>query len=493
VSSTKTIIKGGCVIAFDGRAHRQLDDGVLVFEQDRILHVGPDRAGHEGREIDARGCLVVPGFISTHAHVSAQEGGRLLIDGGRADLFRTGFLNYLPQKVGGGKAFLAEQDARASLRFGFASLVRHGITTVLPFAPGGGDGANVVVETIDEMGVRAYMAPLVTGGRYYQGAGGIIELVRDEAAGLRMLEMAESFLEQYSGALGDRLRGAVVLDEFYNSTPLLRSRSADAARRNGVRLTLHFVEQLREFFETVTGTGLTPVQLLEAEGILGPDVILAHCLYVSHHSLVNFPYVNDLEILATSGCSVAHSPLAFSRRGLALESFQRYLDAGINIALATDAYPLDMLSEMRMAAVMSKMIDKDHRSGGAMAAFNAATLGGASALGRTDLGRLMPGAKADIVLVDMTNLEIGPYVDPIRALVHLGTAAMIDTVFVDGRMLMAEKQLMVCDEREVLDAAWASSKKVWASFSEYHWAGLGIEEQFPPSIERWTGVKEQSE
>ena len=105
-------------------------------------------------------------------------------------------------------------------------------------------------------------------------------------------------------------------------------------------------------------------------------------------------YGDDLALIARAKASFAHSPLAFSRRGGALESFQRYLDAGINMALGTDTYPLDMFAEMRTTAAVCKIIEKNHESAGALDVFTASNLGGARALRRDDLGRLARGAKA---------------------------------------------------------------------------------------------------
>jgi 5-methylthioadenosine/S-adenosylhomocysteine deaminase len=137
---------------------------------------------------------------------------------------------------------------------------------------------------------------------------------------------------------------------------------------------------------------------------------------------------------------------------------------------------------------VGKIVEKNHESASAVDLFNASNLGGAVALGRDDLGRLAPGAKADIVLIDFNSLAIGPVPDAIRALVHLATGDMVDTVIVDGRLLMRGKRLLVCDEAEVLAAARRSSRRVWGSYHEYDWAGRSVDEVFPPALKPWDGV-----
>ncbi|MCI0546169.1 MAG: amidohydrolase family protein [Candidatus Rokubacteria bacterium] len=484
-SAPRTVIEGGLIVGFDGTEHRLLRDGALVYEADRIVHVGRAYAGPRDRAIDARGKLVIPGQISGHAHVSAQEGGRLLIDGGRRDFFRSGFPNYLPTRGDGGTSFLRDADGRASLRFGLASLIRHGITTVVPFAPAGADAGATMVEEASAFGVRIYHAPVVLSGRYFFDDGGRLHRVLDEAASLRGLDATAAFIEKHNGAAGGRVRGIVTIDEFYNATPRLLRDARALATRLGVGLTMHFCEQVLEFLDTVRATGKTPAAVLRDEGVLARDVLLAHSVYVAGHRASAYPHGGDLEILAASGASVVHAPAGFARRGISLESFDRYRAAGVNMVMGTDVYPLDMLAEMRTAALACKLFEQNHEAAPAMAIFNASNLGGARALGRDDLGRLAPGAKADIVLLDWDNLHIGPFTDPIRALIYQGSPDMVHTVICDGRVLMEDKRLLVCEEHEVLAAARRSADRVWAGFDGYHWAGRGIDEEFPPAIRPW--------
>jgi cytosine/adenosine deaminase-related metal-dependent hydrolase len=485
----RTAIEGGLLVAFDGTEHRLIRGGVLVYEGDRIVHVGPRHAGPPpARTIDARGKLVIPGQISGHAHVSGQEGGRLLVDGGRRDFFRSGFPNYLPTKGEHGVSFMRDADTRASLRFGLASLIRHGITTVVPFAPAGADAGATMVEEASAFGVRIYHAPVILSGRYYFESNGILRRTIDEAQGLRGLEATQAFIEKHGGKADGRVRGIVTVDEFYNATPRLLREARALATRLGVGLTMHFCEQVLEFVDTVRATGKTPAAVLRDEGVLGRDVLLAHAVYVAGHRASAYPHGGDLEILAAGGASVVHAPAGFARRGISMETFDRYRAAGVNMVMGTDVYPLDMLAEMRTAALACKLFEQNHEAAPAMAIFNASNLGGARALGRDDLGRLAPGAKADIVLLDWDNLTIGPFTDPIRALIYQASPEMVHTVICDGQTLMEGKRLLVCEEAEVLAGARRSAEKVWAGFADYHWAGRSVDEEFPPAIQPWPGA-----
>lgn len=477
-----TLIRGGTGIVYNGRGHSYLNDGEIAVADGRIAYAGRKYPGAAGRIVDARGKIVMPGLVSTHAHIGAHEGGRLLLDAGRREFVRSGFLHFLPTRRSSAPGFMTGQDARASLRYGFATLLRHGITTVLAFAPGGRDGGELMLEVAGEFGIRVVWSPIVQGGRYWLNDDGTVDYEADEAMGMRQLADAVSFIERHRGANDLRLSGVIAIDEFFASTPTLRREAKKAATALDVPYTLHFVEQHREFFDTMMRTGRTPVQLLADEGVLDPRTILAHCIYVAGHSLVGYPVEDDIGLLGQAGVTVAHSPVAFSRRGVALESFDRYRKAGINVALATDAYPLDLFAEMRMASIMCKIADRNHEAAPAASVFAAANLAGASALGRDDIGRIAVGAKADLVIVDPRTLTVGANPDPLRALVHLCGPENVDIVMVGGRILVEGGRLTMASEEQILADVATSSARLWAGYGRYDAHGKDVSVAFPPSL-----------
>ncbi|GMG84830.1 amidohydrolase family protein [Paralimibaculum aggregatum] len=481
-----TVVHGDWVVAHDGEDHRIIEDGVVVYRGDRIIHVGRDWSGDADGVVRGRRRLVIPGLISTHTHLRINEGYRMVIDGGRRNFLRSGFTNYAGSKLDGGPTFLAPTNHEEAIRFCLSTHLLAGVTTILEMDDGAPDDGETVAALAAECGIRMAYSPAFSAAGYRYAPDGRLVQQWDEKAGFEGLEKAVGFIETRCDA-DSRLTGILVLNEFFASTPELRRRTREAATRLGVPITTHFAEQLYEFHHTLRETGLTPVELLSREGFLGADVILGHGIYLGGHSMTAYPFPGDLETIAASGASVAHSPVAYARRGFALETFKRYIDHGINMALGTDTFPTDVISEMRMAALVGKLLERNNEEPAARDVFRAATTGGARALGRDDIGRLSAGAKADITIVDFDNHTIGPVIDPIRALVYSGTGDMVDRVVIDGRTVVADKRLRPWDQAAVLDAAWANAERVWGSFSDYHWAGRTVEEVFPPSFAGWTG------
>jgi 5-methylthioadenosine/S-adenosylhomocysteine deaminase len=150
-----------------------------------------------------------------------------------------------------------------------------------------------------------------------------------------------------------------------------------------------------------------------------------------------------------------------------------------------------MITEMQYASMLGKLVTKNHEVAAAGTVFTAATLGGAQALRRTDLGRICPGAKADLVIVDFTNPRVGPVFDPVKALLHCGTSDLVERVIVDGVTVVERGEVLAWDPRVLLADVRASCRGVWESFSAHHWAGRTVEEEFPPSFATWAGEHER--
>ena len=170
---------------------------------------------------------------------------------------------------------------------------------------------------------------------------------------------------------------------------------------------------MNEFNVMVDRHGKTPVQWAHDIGFLGPNCILGHVIFVDEHSWLHWWTREDINLLAETGTTVAHCPTPFARYGQMLEHFGKYLKAGVNMGIGTDVAPHNILEEMRWTAVLGRIAAQDITSISTAAVFHAATVGGANSLLREDLGRLAPGCKADIVMVDLDNPLMQPSRDPL--------------------------------------------------------------------------------
>jgi cytosine/adenosine deaminase-related metal-dependent hydrolase len=166
---------------------------------------------------------------------------------------------------------------------------------------------------------------------------------------------------------------------------------------------------------------------------------------------------------------------------IALHSFQRYLNAGVHVALGTDTFPMDMVAELRWASMLAKITDQNYQVGQPRDVYNAATLGACTFLGRDDLGRLAPGAKADILLINLDHLGSAFYTDPIKALVDFGCGRDVDTVIVDGKTLIQGGDVVHVDEAEVYANAQQATHRFWSQIPTWHWGGCNLEEIVPPA------------
>jgi len=483
--TTRTLVKGGWIVAFDGSEHRILEDGVVVFEGDEIRHVGRGYDGPVDRVVDASGDLVIPGLINVHVHIGSQAGDRMILDAGRRDLFRSGFLNHWPAKGVNGPNLFAYEDQQLSSRYSLASLLRFGSTTVVEMGGEFGSDPKGLAAMAAGIGLRLYTTPGFASANHYYDQSGRLHRHWDEKAGEAGLDRAAQVAADIDGSHGDLIRAILVPYEFYVCTPELLRRAKRLAGELEVGITLHVAESVIEFHDSLRELGKTPVAALSDLGFLGPEVILGHCLYTGGHSQVAYPFDGDLKAVAESGASVAHCPLVFARRGVTLESFQRYRDAGVNIGLGTDSYPQDILEEMKFATIAGKLADRDFEAAKARDVFNAATLGGAQALRRPDLGRIAPGAKADLVVVDFARLRIGPFLDPIKALVQCGTGEIVKHVFVAGRLVVEDGRIPGVDEAEMSAAVRRSTAAAWSHFAEFHHGPEPIDVAYPASFRPW--------
>ena len=490
----RTRITCGWLVGHETPHHTLWRDAELVFEDGAVLFVGTRFDGLVDREIDARGKLVCPGFIDTHVHSGHRASHRLISDVGRSDYFGQPFLEISVARegtrVGGDVRYVRPDDNAAAdelalnARFTVAELLRNGITTFVEF----GSQLRVqqaLLEVVGELGIRAYLGPGFDSGRWVGGAGGKLERRVDEAAGEREFELALEFIDRHQGTQADRVRGILVPREIETCTVPLMQAAAREARARDLPVAIHAAYNIHEVFDIIREYQMTSIELLEHVGLMSDRLNVGHGNFTADNQLASYSGSHDLEIMGRHRCSISHCPVNIARRGRFLDSWQSYRRAGVNIALGTDTYPRDMILQMRNASYFGKVASHNLKAATAGEVFEAATLGGARSLGRDDLGRLAPGARADIVIIGLDgndSLRFGPVRDPIKSLVDCGIGNDVDTVIVDGVVRMEGGRIPGVDFRALREQAQAAGERVWAGWQNWDPQGRTAEQMSPMSF-----------
>jgi len=428
-----TIIRNAdWVIEWDGKRHAYRRHIDILIEDDHILKLEPEirlQSAKLVNEIDGRGFLVMPGLIDLHSHPATEPGYR----GVRED--HGNLEHHMASLYERFQAFqLSEVGRKAALEIAYGELMQSGVTTVcdLTFPIAGWD------DILRRSGMRVYVAPGYASGRWVMKNKVEIGYKWDEQAGELLFERAVGLIERLEKDSSGLFRGMVYPAQIDTTSEHLFRKGIDYARATKRPITTHASQSIIEFWEIARRHAMTPVQWLHKIGFLGPNASLGHCIFIDEHSSIHWHTHSDIALLAETGTTVAHCPSPFARYGEHLENIGKYQQRGVNIGIGTDVSPHNLIEEMRLAIVLGRVHARDIRAANTQSVFNAATIGGAKALGREDLGRLAPGTKADFLMVDLQHPTMTPARDPLRALVWSGADRPIRHVYVDGRAIVRD-------------------------------------------------------
>ncbi len=478
-------IKGKWIIAHDGTEPRLLRDGVVVTEGNKIKHVGKSYKGKVDRWIDAGTHVVTPGFIATHVHAATAPKDKSFIDDVGARHF---YMSSLGENLTALGKSVKPEDFHIYAKYSMAELLKSGCTTMVDIGMVDTLGAETAVKYIDEMGMRAVEGEYVEDGRWTrnQKANLFTEWLGLEH-GLKMLEKAEAFVKKYDGAADGRVIAAMYPTTVDKVSGELQKAVRAKVDEHKCRVSIHAAQWVVEFQNMIRMYAKTPIEFLQETSLLGPDLIIGHGWAIAGHPLLGYPPVGegDLKILAESGATVSHDPLVFIKRGNMMYSHTKYMDAGVNLGIGCDTSPQDMLNEMRMASYTSKLADQSCFSGTSAQIHTSATLGGAKGIGRSDLGRIAPGATADIAIINMQTLNNVPCRDPVKALVNSASREDVTHVIVDGKLVIDEGKLLVIDEAKLVEQVQRSTQAIWDRIPENHYLGQHSDLVSPQSYEPW--------
>jgi cytosine/adenosine deaminase-related metal-dependent hydrolase len=481
----RTLIRGRYVIASDGGSHHILEDGEVVYEGNRIIFTGHDYPEPVDEIIEAGNAVVGPGFVDLDALFDL-DSTVLGFDNHpgwkKARVWASTYVERGPRDV----YTTDEEDAQHE--YAMAQLLLNGITTALPirsilyreWAETYEENARAV-DAAARLGIRMYLGPSYRTGLPVVYPDGSFGMHWDEQRGMQGLDDAIRFVRDFDGAHDGLIRGFLQPDRIEGCTEGLLTRTAEAAADLDCPVRLHCCQGELELQVVQERFGKSSLSVLHDLGFLSHRALLPHGLYLG--GVDPTPEQVELEIgwLADAGATIVHCPLVSARSGNVMDSFPRYRDAGVNIGLGTDTFPPDLVINMHVGLMATRF-----RTGApAISAadyYPAATINGADAIGRSDLGRLMPGALADITIFDLGAVHMGQVIDPIQTMVMNGTGRDFTTVIVNGRTVVRDHAMPGVDLPALHARAQTQYAKLIASYPERAHLHPPVEEIFRPSF-----------
>ncbi|MEM2459662.1 MAG: amidohydrolase family protein [Candidatus Hadarchaeales archaeon] len=427
----KLLIRDGYLVTMDAK-RRVLKRGSVLVEGNRIVEVKEEIKESADVVIDAKGMAVLPGLVNAHTH-SPMTLFRGVADDMELD-------RWLKEKIWPVEARLRAEDCYVGALLACAEMIKSGTTCFADMY----FFMEKVAEAVGKSGLRASLSY----GMIELGIPGRCE---------EELKKGEKLVKEYHGSFGGRVQTMFGPHAPYTCSPECLRKVKEKAEKYGVGIHIHLSETEREVRETKEKYGKTPVELLHSIGLLAPNLLAAHCVWVDE---------KEMELMAKSGMKPVHNPTSNLKLASGISPVPNMLERGIPVALGTDGAAsnnsLDMFQEMKVAALIHKGWKRDPTLLSAQTVLEMATLHGAEALGREkEIGSIEKGKKADLILVDLRNLRFSPLHHVLSHLVYASTGELVDTVIVDGKVLMRKRKLLTLDEEEVLKMAEETASELF--------------------------------
>jgi len=444
-------IEHGMVVTMD-QGLRVYDRGTVLLDEDRISFVGSDEEAPQGladRTIDASGRIVLPGLINTHVHLSQQLGRGIGDD--------VSLLTWLHDRIWPYEAEMTYEDSYVSSLLCGLELIRTGVSC---FAEAGGQHVAGMAAAAEELGLRGILARSIMDEG--EGPASMIEPTD------QCIARQEDLIDRFHSTAGGRIRVWPSCRTIFNCSDKLYLRTKELADRHGVGMHAHIAEIPDEIEFAKQTRGRSTVAHLDELGVLGPNFLSVHTVWLSE---------SELDILAARNVPVSHNPAA-AMRVLGFADVPGMLERGIVVALGTDGAPsnnrMNLISEMYLAGLIHKGRKLDPQVVPAQEILGMVTNRAAKALLWDDeIGSLVEGTKADVTIIEPRTPGMLPLHDPIANLVYAMDATNVSSVIVDGRILLEDGVVQTVDEAAVLGEAQARAKDLVKR------AGIRLPRRFP--------------
>ena len=427
--SVDLIVSGGIVVTMDAR-RAIYEDGSIAVRGDSIVAVGP-RAEVEARyqaaqKIDGHGRLVLPGFINGHTHVPMT-----LFRGLHDDVTLNDWLyKYIfPAEAKN----VNEEFVRWGTRLAAAEQIRAGVTTFADMYY----FEDAIAEETKAAGMRGVL-----------GETFIDFPAPDNKSEAEMLAYTEKFLKRWQGdAL---IHAAPAPHSIYTCSKKTLQDAAALARKYHAPILIHVAEMKKEWDDSEKVNGMSPVAYLDKIGVLGPEVVAAHCIFVDEA---------DRKLLAEKQVGCVHNPSSNMMIASGIAPVREMRAAGVAVGLGTDGpagsnNDLDLMEEIDLAAKLAKISNMDPLALNAKAVVEMATIEGARALHmEKEIGSLEAGKKADLILISLNEPNAVPMYDIYAQIAYALKGSDVETVVIGGRVVMRDRKVLTVDEPAVLQKA----------------------------------------
>jgi 5-methylthioadenosine/S-adenosylhomocysteine deaminase len=420
------IVKNGILVTVDNE-NRIIKDGAIVIEGNMILDLGEtseiEKRYKADEVINAHGKMVIPGFSNTHMHTNIVRGDPLTF-GPPAMPWHDIFDEVRAQTT--------FEDCRRAALLTYSEGIKSGITTFVDFtraAAGSGKAA-------EEIGVRSRVVPMI-----YDEKEPWSETLEEST------KLAKQTLDPEK-----RVRYWFGFDDYSSSSPETIDKIVKAARDLNVNIHTHASEICySEPTWCLQNLGMFGIEFLKEHECVGPDVLIAHCIHL---------HWKELNILHETGTRVAHCSSTNQRTGNGPAPVPEFIARGIPVGLATDntmGSPVNMFLAMRSAEFMQRTHKRHPWALWPETVFQLATINGARAMGLADkIGSIEKGKLADLVFINLRSSHFSPAVlgdrtNLIQQLVHMGDPNDVDTVIIDGEIVMENKVMKTVDMEKVLE------------------------------------------
>lgn len=395
-------------------------DVVIEGRRFSAVVVGEEVQGPFDRVIEGEGKLLIPGLVNAHTHLAMTLFRGLAQD--------RPLMDWLEKEVWPREKKLTGEIVHWFSLLGLVEMIRCGTTAFADMY----FFMEEVAEAVEKAGVRAVLS--------YGIIAPTPERLEPE------LKKAENFAREWDGKAEGRIRAALSPHAPYTCGPEVWKKTVALSRELRIPIHTHLAETAEEVARWQKEKGRSPAEWLEELGVFGVPTIAAHCIHLSE---------KDMEILAAHGVSAVHCPTSNLKLACGIAPVVEMLRSGVNVCLGTDgagsAGDLNIIEEMRLAALLAKVRTGDPQALPAPEALSLATWRGAAALGwGKELGTIEPGRRADGVMLRLDQAHLIPDYDLLANLVYAAQGADVDTVFVDGRFLLLEGELQTLDEERII-------------------------------------------